>query len=310
MDNNWRQKYFEKNIDESHANIFKSLEIEQYLKQIFKNRGSNLHNFKISFSNFVINVFVSVCKIERKTFTFNKRRLITEEDLILRTKKCIKLRKHINKHFMQQIFFENFTNKLKCIKALHSYKQCLLELKANKTLNVNGFCNKILESLSIFTHNNFNINLIIQEIDFINSSFNAQQVLLNLRRFEKTLFFKEGKFLFKTLVNRNNVAKLLGSFIASQLEQVIRHNFFFNFLQENLTLIINQKLSKTQGVKINIAGRFSNAARSRTKIIKSGKISLLKINSKIDYSESTAYTSNGTFGIKVWIRVIKTNEKF
>ena len=105
------------------------------------------------------------------------------------------------------------------------------------------------------------------------------------------------------------MAKLLGRFIATQLEQVIRHNFFFNFLQENLTLIINQKLSKTQGVKINIAGRLNNAARSRTKIIKSGKISLLKINSKIDYSESTAFTLNGTFGIKVWIRVIKTNEK-
>lgn len=30
-------------------------------------------------------------------------------------------------------------------------------------------------------------------------------------------------------------------------------------------------------------------------------IPLLKINSKIDYFEETAFTSNGTLGIKVWV---------
>jgi len=64
---------------------------------------------------------------------------------------------------------------------------------------------------------------------------------------------------------------------------------------------MGQKLSKVQGIKILIAGRLNNAARSRNKIIKIGKISLLEINSKIDYSETTAFTSNGTFGVKVWI---------
>ena len=65
--------------------------------------------------------------------------------------------------------------------------------------------------------------------------------------------------------------------------------------------MINQKFSKIKGVKILIKGRINNAARSQTRIIKLGKISLISQSSNINYSESTAFTSNGTIGIKVWI---------
>lgn len=301
MNNNWRHKYFEKNINELHTNIFRSLEIEQYLKQILKTKGFNLHECKLNFSNFVLNIFVSVHKTEQKTFASKKNSQLDEEKLNLQAKKVVKLKRQMKKHSLQRESSGNFSNKLKYIKTLYYYKQCRSRLRTNKTLNLDGLGKKILENLSLFTHNKFNINLTVQEINFINSNSGAKQTLLSFRKFERTPFFKEGKSLFIPLVTQKNSAKLLGTFIAAQLETIKRHNFFFNFLQESLTLVIDQKLSKVQGVKIIIAGRLNNAARSRAKIIKSGKISLLKINSKIDYSESTAFTSNGTFGIKVWI---------
>jgi hypothetical protein len=248
---------------------------------------------------------VSVHKTEQKTFASKKNSQLDEEKLNLQAKKVVKLKRQMKKHSLQKKSGAsgNFSNKFgyKYIKNLYSYKQCLSRLRTNKTLNLNGLGKKILENLSLFTRNKFNINLTVQEINFINSNSGAKQTLLSFRKFERTPFFKEGKSLFIPLVTQKNSAKLLGTFIAAKLETVKRHNFFFNFLQESLTLVIDQKLSKIQGVKIIIAGRLNNAARSRAKIIKSGKISLLKINSKIDYSESTAFTSNGTFGIKVWI---------
>jgi small subunit ribosomal protein S3 len=102
------------------------------------------------------------------------------------------------------------------------------------------------------------------------------------------------------MVTHKNSAKLLSDFIALQL-RTKRHNFFLNFLKESLNFIINQKFSRIKGIKVIIKGRLNNAARSRHYLIKVGKISLIKIKSKINYSESVAFTSNGTLGIKVWI---------
>ena len=38
MIKNWQSKYFEKTAKESHTNVFRSLEIESYLKQLLKKK--------------------------------------------------------------------------------------------------------------------------------------------------------------------------------------------------------------------------------------------------------------------------------
>lgn len=295
MSSNWRHRYFEKNINELHTNIFRSLGTEQYLRQILKNNGFDLHKCRLNFSNFAVNVFLSVYKTEHKSFTFRKNARKAKENLVLQNEKLITLKNRIEKYYKQKRSPKNFSNRLKYVKISRSYRNCLLELKSGTS----NLSTKILESLNLFTNGKFNINLAVREINFINSS--TKQALLSLRKFEKTPFFKEGKSLFIPLITQKDSAKLLGTFIATQLSTIKRHNFFFNFLQESLALIMDQKLSKVQGVKILIKGRLNNAARSRSRLIKVGKISLLEINSKIDYSESTSYTSNGTFGVKVWV---------
>jgi len=56
----WKLKYFEKNRYESHVNIFKSLEIESYLKQHFKRYGLNLHSYKINFLATKIVIYLTI----------------------------------------------------------------------------------------------------------------------------------------------------------------------------------------------------------------------------------------------------------
>ena len=66
-------------------------------------------------------------------------------------------------------------------------------------------------------------------------------------------------------------------------------------------MLLKQKHSRIKGVKILIKGRLNNAARSNNRQIKIGMIPLMTKSRTISYSETTAFTSNGTIGIKIWI---------
>ena len=110
-------------------------------------------------------------------------------------------------------------------------------------------------------------------------------------------------------MNQQNSTKLLGIFIAEYLKTTKRHNFFFNSLHKSLTLILKQKNSKIKGIKILIKGRLNNATRSKNQSIKVGIVPLITKNRTINYSETTAFTSNGTIGIKIWINYKKFLQK-
>jgi ribosomal protein S3 len=62
MNKHWQAKYFEKSAKESHVNIFRSLEIENYFKQLLKKKGYNLHSYRLNFSNSVLQIFISAYK--------------------------------------------------------------------------------------------------------------------------------------------------------------------------------------------------------------------------------------------------------
>jgi small subunit ribosomal protein S3 len=56
-----------------------------------------------------------------------------------------------------------------------------------------------------------------------------------------------------------------------------------------------------KGAKIAIGGRLNGAEIARTEHLSSGKIPLHTLRADIDFARSTAYTTYGTVGIKVWI---------
>jgi ribosomal protein S3 len=239
---NWKLSYFEKSKNESHINIFKSLEIKNYLKQTLKNQGLQLHNYKLNFSNSTLNILLSLYQKEKK---------------------------------------------------IHSLKKKVKSTKINKT----NFFKNILKNLNRFTNNKFYIILTIQIINVGKERKNAEKTLLTFRKFN----IPGIKRLYLPLITQKHSAELLGFFIAKQLEATKRHNFFLSSLKESLTLLLRQKSSKIKGAKILIKGRLNNAPRSRNLNINIGKIPIITKNISINYSESTAFTSNGTIGVKVWV---------
>jgi ribosomal protein S3 len=104
-------------------------------------------------------------------------------------------------------------------------------------------------------------------------------------------------------VTNKKCAKLLGYFIITQLKtlgQFKRHTFFLNFIKDALKRFKHGKYSEFKGIKIKIKGRLNGRSRSKNKtFIIANKISLIRIDSVIDYSEQTAFTSNGTLGVKI-----------
>lgn len=242
MIKNWQSKYFEKTAKESHTNIFRSLEIENYLRQLLKKKKFNLHYHQLNFSNSVLQIFISAYK---KTAANTKKK--------------------------------NF--------------------KTKKTELLNNIKSQnVLKTINNFTNNKLHINLKILNLN--NHNRKSQQKTNN--SFSR-IRLPEIEQLYPLIMNQQDSAKLLGTFIAEYLKATKRHNLFFNSLNKSLNMIIKQQNSKIKGIKILIKGRLNNAARSRNQYIKIGTIPLITKSRSIDYSESTAFTPNGTIGIKIWI---------
>ncbi len=172
--------------------------------------------------------------------------------------------------------------------------------KMYKKKNEN-FMKNLLKSLNKFTNNKYDISIITQKINTNNKQKVIQQKIIS--NYNKSKFEELNGLLFSLMTQKFYKSELLASFISKHLKQSKKqHNFFLSVLKENLTLAINNRLSKIKGIKILVSGRINNSTRSRKKLIKLGKIPLITKNLNKDYNQSTTFTQNGTIGIKVWIR--------
>ena len=68
-------QYFENNTKELHTNIFRSIEIEHYLRKVLKDNGFDLQNYKINFSHSKINILLSICKLKQTNLKVNEQKI-------------------------------------------------------------------------------------------------------------------------------------------------------------------------------------------------------------------------------------------
>ncbi|MBU1177218.1 MAG: 30S ribosomal protein S3 [Patescibacteria group bacterium] len=91
-------------------------------------------------------------------------------------------------------------------------------------------------------------------------------------------------------------ANIVGMEMASQIEKRLPYR---RVMKQTLDKIMQNQ--KVKGAKILMKGRLNGAEIARKEHLKKGKIPLQTMRSNIDYASSTAYTTYGTIGIKVWI---------
>ena len=111
----------------------------------------------------------------------------------------------------------------------------------------------------------------------------------------------------KILLTKKGSAPFLASIISTKLQKM-RSRFerksqsrFLSFLKTLLSCIQEKNAVCIQGLRINIKGRVNGAPRSKFWVAHEGKMSLQRVDNKIDYFYLPSETVYGTFGIKVWI---------
>ena len=90
-------------------------------------------------------------------------------------------------------------------------------------------------------------------------------------------------------------AKLVGESIAEQLEnRVAFRRAMKRVMQSALRL-------GAEGIKVCCSGRLGGAEIARTEYYREGRVPLHTLRADIDYATSTAHTTYGACGVKVWI---------
>jgi small subunit ribosomal protein S3 len=90
-------------------------------------------------------------------------------------------------------------------------------------------------------------------------------------------------------------AKLVAENIAQQLERRVA------FRRAMKRAVQSAMRLGAQGIRINVGGRLGGAEIARTEWYREGRVPLHTLRADVDYGQTTAKTTYGTCGVKVWV---------
>jgi small subunit ribosomal protein S3 len=90
-------------------------------------------------------------------------------------------------------------------------------------------------------------------------------------------------------------SQLVADNIARQIEKRISYK---KAIKKSMSTTLRMG---AEGVKMMVSGRLNGAEIARRETFKEGRIPLHTLRADIDYAQSTAHTTYGTVGVKVWI---------
>ena len=115
---------------------------------------------------------------------------------------------------------------------------------------------------------------------------------------------------------RDELAQLTGKEAAINVEEIKRPETSAQLVADNIAHQLEQRISfrramkralqsamrmGAQGIKVRASGRLGGAEIARTEGYHEGRVPLHTLRADIDYATSTAKTTFGTIGVKVWI---------
>ena len=115
---------------------------------------------------------------------------------------------------------------------------------------------------------------------------------------------------------RDELAHLTKSEVAINVEEIKRPEIEAQLVADNIAHQLQQRISfrramkravqgamraGAEGIRIKVGGRLGGAEIARTEGYHEGRVPLHTLRADIDYAQSTAKTTYGTIGVKVWI---------
>lgn len=255
-------KYIYSNFEESTVLLYKSLEINLYIRRLFKLFGLIIHTLSFEYSKEVIYVTIFIVSKNLKSLEKNSLKNVS-----LHKKSSFQLTSCLIKNSLLEIL--NTYAKSKLIK-----------------INIQNVYSKFLRHIFYFKKN-------LEDY---------KKVLKIFRKFLKNSFLKE-IFIASCI---SSFEKRSANFLASYIGKYFiyhkkRHNYVISFIKKLFATLLSSNFSKASGVKISIKGRLNGAPRAKTSIVQVGQIPLQTLSLNIDYFNQVVHTTNGSFGIKVWI---------
>ena len=262
-----------------------------------------------------INATIFRSGLKNSDWSFKYTNQNSEESSIFLYKN-IEIQNYINKIFKHYDIFvtnckiEHTTSTVKILIFICKLNFAKNKLETNKHVLSNIITKILTLSTNLYLKNKITI-IKTQDLSEkfqikINKNSNYLYVYKKqIRSFKKFLKDPMQKNIIKILfivISEKNSAKLLADIISLYLTRnKKKHNYLLFLIKKVTTNLISTNFSSIKGIKIIITGRFNGAPRAKSKNLTIGIIPLQSLNAKIDYYNSTAFTQNGTFGVKVWI---------
>lgn len=311
----WKTEFFEKKNAELSLYTYKDLEVKDYLERFLELYGIILQDYKQQYSNSTLNLSISY-------FVTSDCTLIKEQSpaIFLVNKSGQKKKVSLSHRPNSQNNFSIFnweSGNIKKTKDYYLLKNYLtvnniktdspVEISGNSKISTAilplGVLQNLFKTLILFLKNTNKINVsfccINKDFSFLKST--QTKKLIMLQKFRNTPFLKEGlELLFYVICNQHS-SNLLARFIALQIKKIKRQKFFFSFLKQSLTVLMNSEISVVKGVKIILKGRLNGVPRAKHAALVIGDVPVQSLSETIDYSQATVHNANGSYGIKVWV---------
>lgn len=115
---------------------------------------------------------------------------------------------------------------------------------------------------------------------------------------------------------RDELAQLTGKQMGINVEEIKRPEVDAQLMADNVAHQLVQRVSfrramkravqssmrmGAQGIKIRCSGRLGGAEIARSEVYHEGRVPLHTLRADVDYATSTAKTTFGTIGVKVWV---------
>ncbi len=115
---------------------------------------------------------------------------------------------------------------------------------------------------------------------------------------------------------RDELAQRTGMDAANNVEEITRPELAAQLVADNIAHQLEQRISfrramkravqsamrmGAQGIKVRTSGRLGGAEIARTEGYREGRVPLHTLRADVEYATSTARTTYGTIGVKVWI---------
>ena len=122
----------------------------------------------------------------------------------------------------------------------------------------------------------------------------AEELKLSVRKLLKK---KVGvRIEIQEVKNPEGSASITAESITDQIEKRMPYR---RIMKQTIFRVMSSK--DVKGVKIQISGRLDGAEIARSEHLEEGSLPLQTLRADIDFAKSTAMTTYGTVGIKVWI---------